>query len=337
MRDQIKVENINQIRAELDLLQTELSNLKALVQQNDQKKEPVIPTSRRNLLRTLAAAILVGTALAGKTPQAEAKFVAAKGAGAIIVPPGGTISGNLPSSSGFGMGASPDPVLNLNDQIFNAFPVGVFGYTGQSSSYGVIGHAETGAGVVGSTNSGWGVLGITNQGYAGLFSGDVDVIGTLTKSAGSFKIDHPLDPVHKYLYHSFVESPDMKNIYDGVVTLDGKGEATVDLPAWFETLNRDFRYQLTSLGIAGPNLYISEKVAGGKFKIGGGNLGQEVSWQITGIRQDPYANSNRTPIEQNKPDEEQGLYLHPTLYQEPVEKGIGFNLNIRARVKGRKE
>ncbi len=27
------------------------------------------------------------------------------------------------------------------------------------------------------------------------------------------KIDHPLDPANKYLYHSFVESPDEKNIY----------------------------------------------------------------------------------------------------------------------------
>jgi len=45
------------------------------------------------------------------------------------------------------------------------------------------------------------------------------------QGGGSFKIDHPLDPANKFLYHSFVESPDMKNVYDGVVTLDAKGEA----------------------------------------------------------------------------------------------------------------
>jgi hypothetical protein len=55
-----------------------------------------------------------------------------------------------------------------------------------------------------------------------------------------FKIDHPLDPVQKYLYHSSVESSDSKNIYDGVIILDSNGEAVVALPEWFEALNRDF-------------------------------------------------------------------------------------------------
>ena len=43
--------------------------------------------------------------------------------------------------------------------------------------------------------------------------------------------------------HSFVESPDMKNIYDGVVTTDPDGNAKVQLPDWFEALNKDFRNQ----------------------------------------------------------------------------------------------
>ena len=65
--------------------------------------------------------------------------------------------------------------------------------------------------------------------------------GPLEKPGGSFKIDHPLDPANKYLYHSFVESPDMKNIYDGVLVLDPNGEAEIDLPDWFGALNKDFR------------------------------------------------------------------------------------------------
>jgi hypothetical protein len=40
----------------------------------------------------------------------------------------------------------------------------------------------------------------------------------------------------------------MKNIYDGVVALDENGECRVELPEWFEALNCDFRYQLTSIG-----------------------------------------------------------------------------------------
>jgi hypothetical protein len=74
------------------------------------------------------------------------------------------------------------------------------------------------------------------------------VTGTLTKGGGMFKIDHPLDPENKYLSHSFVESPDMMNIYNGIIRLNALGEAWVVLPDYFEALNRDFRYQLTSVG-----------------------------------------------------------------------------------------
>ena len=56
-------------------------------------------------------------------------------------------------------------------------------------------------------------------------AGNLSIAGSVSKAGGSFKIDHPLDPAGKYLYHSFVESPDMMNIYNGVVTLDAKGQA----------------------------------------------------------------------------------------------------------------
>jgi trimeric autotransporter adhesin len=160
-------------------------------------------------------------------------------------------------------------------------------------------------------------------GYAGFFSGDVFVEGTLYKNGGSFKIDHPLDPANKYLLHSFVESPDMMNVYNGNVVLDGKGEATIQLPDWFETLNRDFRYQLTSIGGFAP-LYVAQKVQNNAFKIGGGKAGMEVSWQVTGIRQDPWANAHRIPVEQVKDAREQGFYLNPELYGAPVKKGIDW-------------
>jgi hypothetical protein len=138
------------------------------------------------------------------------------------------------------------------------------------------------------------------------FNGRVHVNGTLTKSAGSFRIDHPLDPEHKYLSHSFVESPDMKNVYDGTVTLDANGRATVDLPEYFEALNRDFRYQLTAIGAPGPNLYVAEGVRQNRFKIAGGRPYATVSWMVTGIRQDTYANEHRIKVEEEKiqPDRE---------------------------------
>ena len=153
-------------------------------------------------------------------------------------------------------------------------------------------------------------------------SGDLTISGHLTKNTGSFRIDHPLDPKNKYLYHSFVESPDMKNIYDGVVELDENGEAWIEFPDWFEALNRDFRYQITPIGAPGPNLYVADEVSDNRFKIAGGDPGMKVSWQVTGIRQDPYANAHPISVEKDKPPEERGYYSHPELYGQPEQMRI---------------
>ncbi|MBU0765807.1 MAG: hypothetical protein KJ607_13340, partial [Bacteroidetes bacterium] len=122
-----------------------------------------------------------------------------------------------------------------------------------------------------------------------------------------------------------VESPDMKNIYDGVVVLDSEGKAVVGLPDWFEALNIEFRYQLTAIGGAAPNLHISQEISDGMFEIAGGQAGMKVSWQVTGIRNDPYAQHHPIPVELDKPAEEQGLYLHPDVYGQTPDKGVDFN------------
>jgi hypothetical protein len=200
---------------------------------------------------------------------------------------------------------------------------GVYGYSGNTC--GVYGQSDSNVGVYGTSNAGYGVLGESENGYgvyafsntsyglyargesglAALLEGNVTISGNLQKAGGSFRIDHPLDPANKYLSHSFVESPDMKNVYDGVVVLDDKGEAEIELPDWFGALNKDFRYQLTAIGAPGPNLYISEEIPDGvasysnsrsgnsnknngssRFKIAGGTPNMKVSWQVTGIRKD---------------------------------------------------
>ena len=160
--------------------------------------------------------------------------------------------------------------------------------------------------------------------YAGYFNGHVLVSGNLYKGGGGFKIDHPLDPDNKYLNHSFVESPDMMNIYNGNIVLDENGEAWVELPEWFEALNRDFRYQLTPIGAPMPNLYIAQEIQGNRFKIAGGEPGMKVSWQVTGIRHDPWAEANRIPVEEEKPPEERGTYLHPEAYGLPETMGLAY-------------
>lgn len=185
---------------------------------------------------------------------------------------------------------------------------------------------SNGNGIVATANTGtlaFGVWGISSQGYAGYFSGRVNVTGTLTKGGGAFRIDHPLNPANQYLQHSFVESPDMKNIYDGVVTLDANGEATVTMPDWFDALNRDFRYQLTCIGGYAP-VYVAQEISGRQFRIAGGTPGLKVSWQVTGIRQDPWAEDNRIQVELAKPPEEAGTYLYPQGYGMPESLGLTY-------------
>jgi hypothetical protein len=198
---------------------------------------------------------------------------------------------------------------------------GLFG----SGNTGVLGtsNGTNGAGVIGSGNIGvFGISTIPVVGFAGIFSGNVLVTGALIKSIGTFRIDHPLDPANKYLSHSFVESPDMMNIYNGVVKLDSKGEACINLPDWFEALNRDFRYQLTAIGAPAPELHIAQEVNENRFNIAGGRPGGKVSWQVTGIRQDPYAEKHRIRVEEEKPVAERGYYLHPEVYGQPASQGI---------------
>jgi hypothetical protein len=157
--------------------------------------------------------------------------------------------------------------------------------------------------------------------YAGYFNGNVHVNGNLSKSGGSFKIDHPLDPANKYLSHSFVESPDMKNMYDGTVITDATGFARVTMPEYFEALNRDFRYQLTVISQFAQAI-IGSKIAGNEFTIRTDKPGVEVSWQVTGIRQDAWANSHRILVEEEKPEKERNSYLHPELFNQPPEKSL---------------
>jgi hypothetical protein len=129
--------------------------------------------------------------------------------------------------------------------------------------------------------------------------GNVRVNGMLQAESKQFRIDHPLDPENKYLHHTSVESPEMKNVYDGVINLDEKGEAWIELPEWFEALNKDFRYQLTCIG-GFANVYIEEEIQNNRFKIAGGRPDLKVSWQVTGIRDDAFARANRNPVESMK-------------------------------------
>jgi hypothetical protein len=199
---------------------------------------------------------------------------------------------------------------------------GVSGVSG--SGNGVSGSSNVGAGVFGitTTTNGVGVHGIGRR--AGVFEGIVTVLGDFAVSNGTknFKIDHPLEPQGKYLLHTCVESSEMKNVYDGIAELGADGAALVFLPEWFEALNGEFRYQLTPIGGAGPNLHVAEEVSENRFKIAGGKAGMRVCWQVTGSRKDPWAKANPFDVEQEKSQDERGRYLEPNLYNAPEEQRV---------------
>jgi hypothetical protein len=256
----------------------------------------------------------------GDAPNGEACGVYGSGGGF-----GGNFNGTVVGVKGSGVtgvyGASTDylgiGVQGSGPQYGGYFTSPYRGVAANSTASGGIGlHASaTGTGSDGV----WTYC--DNGANAAFFDGKVTVLGTLIKAAGGFKIDHPLDPAHKYLSHSFVESPDMKNIYDGVAELDEYGEAWINLPEYFEALNRDCRYQLTCIGEFAP-VYVAEEIAGNRFRIAGGRAGIKVSWQVTGIRQDAYANAHRIPVEELKNAQEKGYYLHPELVGQPEEKSM---------------
>jgi hypothetical protein len=261
--------------------------------------------------------------IATRVPHNQLDVISQSNGYAAIYAGGGNAAGGSGANGGDGLdtfGGNADTTSNSGSVLGGN---GVTAYGGGGGYFG--GDGIDGYGGNGNTVGGSGIVGFPGNGpdgaYAGLFYGDVDINGTVIGDSSIYRMDHPLDPANKYLSHSSVESEDMMNIYNGIVVLDSNGEAVVQMPNWFSTLNRDFRYQLTCIGGFAP-VYIAEELANNQFKVGGGRAGMKVSWQITGIRQDAWANAHRTPVVEEKNDRERGFYLHPELYGQPDEKQI---------------
>jgi len=237
------------------------------------------------------------------------------------------VTGQTQSSSGYGVFGGAWSATGR--------AVGVYGQSNSASGVGLVGFVQqpgaTGAELFNASGAGNIIAGFSGANYTqvfsvdangnGFFSGNLNVNGTLAKGGGSFKIDHPLDPANKYLSHSFVESPDMMNVYNGNIVTDKHGLATVELPEYFEALNRDFRYQLTVIGQFAQAI-VAQEIGKNHFVIRTNKPGVKVSWQVTGIRQDAYANANRIRVEEAKPSSEQGYYLHPEVFGQPASRSI---------------
>ncbi|HEV8482307.1 MAG TPA: hypothetical protein VGV87_02005 [Blastocatellia bacterium] len=223
--------------------------------------------------------------------------------------------------------------------------IGTGGVGGAVTGTGVIGHggdSETGVG-------GDGIQGFAGRGHApgfegaaGSFFGDVvvsddlSVEGDITAHGNltafgvkQFKIDHPLNPENKYLYHAAIESSEVLNIYSGNVVTNATGEAVIALPDWFEAINRDFRYQLTVVGTFAQAI-VADEIQNNQFKIRSSAPGVKVSWQVTGVRSDAGIRRHPFKAEEDKPERERGTYLIPEAFGQPEDRGVEWALRPEA-------
>lgn len=194
--------------------------------------------------------------------------------------------------------------------------VGVSGYAQSTTgaAWGVVGDTES------TASNGYGVVGIE----PGLSAGHaVYAFGTLAATGTkSFQIDHPLDPENAYLQHFCTEGPEPMNAYSGNVVSDAQGYATIQLPDYFESINRDFRYQLTVVDGAGEEFVqvrVVRKIHGNQFTIRTSAPHVEVSWRVEAVRNDAWVRRYGYQTVLEKEPEIKGRYLHPELYGAPAE------------------
>ncbi len=252
------------------------------------------------------------------------------------VPSGAGVSGET-NGSGSGNNGVEGYAWNTGS---SSLTTGMLGYSDGLNGNGVYGECSNGAAyplgiwgvsmrgspnIDGYTNTNgyagyFGLASVSNSGYVRVLN-DISIVGNMSAGTKSFMIDHPLDPENKYLLHSCVESPDMMNVYNGNIITDDNGEAVVKLPEYFQVLNKDYRYQLTPIGQFAQCIILKE-IENNQFVIKTDKPNVKVSWQVTGIRQDPVANMYRIIPEVDKKAEEKGYYLHPECYGKTREKFV---------------
>jgi hypothetical protein len=232
------------------------------------------------------------------------------------------VYGRSDSTSGTGVSgyayATSGATFGVSGVSYSTSGTGVFGWASATSgdAWGVWARTSSPA------SNAYGVYGAAPPGGAGHA---VYANGTLAATgAKSFQIDHPLSPETHYLNHFCTEGPEPYNVYRGTVVLDANGEAWVQLPDYFEAINRDPSYHLTAVGAPMPNLHVAVKIQNNRFKIAGGAHGKEVSWRVEAIRNDLWVQRYGFQTEQEKEDAIKGKYLNPELYGQPKERGIHY-------------
>jgi hypothetical protein len=169
-----------------------------------------------------------------------------------------------------------------------------------------------------------------NPRYAGYFNGDVHVNGTLTKSGGSFLIDHPLDPLNKTLRHNFVESPENLCLYRGKVTLDVDGRAVVSMPSYFVALTKEAEATAVLTPVGRPFAAGYEWSSDFERLSVYGEPGRDVSYLVMADRDDPVMQALRRPVEEEKGANgfERGKLMQPEAYGYPESMGYGYEHRV---------
>lgn len=123
-------------------------------------------------------------------------------------------------------------------------------------------------------------------------TGNLNVTGSITGASKNFKIDDPLDPEHKYLFHSSLEGPEIAVFYRGEGELQN-GQAVVTLPAYFEKLTRKENRTVLLTNIdGGDTLWVATQdgaqVKDGTFVVRSFNSGssQKFNWEVKAVRAD---------------------------------------------------
>ena len=172
---------------------------------------------------------------------------------------GAGVKGFATSATGLTFGVYGESLSSGGRGVYGRGVDGVYGFSNALTGRGVVGWAPAAGatyGVYGQVDNGAG-YGVWAQGRMG------------ASGVKSFRIDHPDDPANRYLLHYSAESNEVINFYSGKVTLNGAGEAIVDLPSYFSKINIDPRYTLTAIGAAMPSLHVAEEISDGMLASGG--------------------------------------------------------------------
>ena len=141
--------------------------------------------------------------------------------------------------------------------------------------------------------SGWKVIRVRSPGNR-TFANDVTVNGTLSKTSGSFKIDHPLPSMTDthHLVHSFIEGPRADLIYSDTIQLTN-GAAIVNIDEYATMTEGTFEALCASVRCFTSNEdtwdAVKGSVTGNILTIECQNVSSNafVSWMVIGERKDP--------------------------------------------------